>query len=268
MNSEEPEVSIPDPYRDLTKRTRAFVIDAINRSFRDTADRDYIAARSLHRLGLDQQFLWSALQAVEKYLKAILLYSRIDTRSLSHDLGKALRLVVKKAPFPVDLMPGSPPFIERLNALGHDRYFERPFSTEGNELLNLDWTVWDIRRYCQFLGPSTFEAPSGEIKDWSILARKAIVAARAGSPTRFRLDGGYLERVVGQRRSAARAALVWKNPCFGVRSRKTMRRYAIRMRSGSPTPFMHPETFDILKKLVKFSPEVHEYFTEKSKNAG
>lgn len=268
MNAEEPEISISDPYEDLPKRTRALVIDAINRSFRDTADRDYIAARCLHRIGLDQQFLWSALQAVEKYLKAILLYSRIDTRDLYHDLDKALRRVNKKAPLQVDLMPGTPLFIERLNGLGHDRYFERPFSTEGNELLNLDWTVWDIRRYCQFLGPSTFEAPSGEIKDWSILARRTITEARRRPPTRFSLSGGYLERVLGERDSAARATLVWKNPCFGTRSRKTMRRYRIRMHSGNPTTFMHPETFGILKSLAKFSPEVHEFFADKSRKAG
>lgn len=79
------------------------------------------------------------------------------------------------------------------------------------------------------------------------------------------MSGGYLERILGEEDSAARAALVWKNPCFGTRSRKTMRRYRIRMRSANPTPFRHPEIFGILKKLAKFSPEVHEYFAEKSR---
>jgi hypothetical protein len=48
----------------------------IDRSFRDVADQDCIAARIVHRYsGLDLQFLWLAEQAVEKYLKAILLYN-------------------------------------------------------------------------------------------------------------------------------------------------------------------------------------------------
>jgi hypothetical protein len=45
----------------------------IDKSFRDAADEDYIAARTVSRLGLNRPFLWSSLQAVEKYIKAILL---------------------------------------------------------------------------------------------------------------------------------------------------------------------------------------------------
>jgi hypothetical protein len=37
-------------------------------ALRDVADEDYIAARALYRIRLDRQFLWSALQAIEKYL--------------------------------------------------------------------------------------------------------------------------------------------------------------------------------------------------------
>jgi len=43
--------------------------------FRNQADFDYISARANYRLKLRQQFLWSAQQAVEKYLKAILLFN-------------------------------------------------------------------------------------------------------------------------------------------------------------------------------------------------
>jgi hypothetical protein len=38
--------------------------------FRKQADYDYIAARANYRMRLRQQFLWSAHQSVEKYLKA------------------------------------------------------------------------------------------------------------------------------------------------------------------------------------------------------
>lgn len=48
------------------------------RSFRDVADQDYVLARIAYRSELYAQFLWSGLQAIEKYLKAILLYNRIQ----------------------------------------------------------------------------------------------------------------------------------------------------------------------------------------------
>jgi len=48
--------------------------------FRKQADYDYIAARANYRMRLRQQFLWSAHQAVEKYLKAILLFNGKSAR--------------------------------------------------------------------------------------------------------------------------------------------------------------------------------------------
>ena len=48
--------------------------------FRKQADYDYIAARANYRMCLRQQFLWSAHQAVEKYLKAILLFNGKSAR--------------------------------------------------------------------------------------------------------------------------------------------------------------------------------------------
>ena len=47
------------------------------RSFRDIGDGDYIAARMACRAQMVTQFLWSSQQAIEKYLKCILLLNRI-----------------------------------------------------------------------------------------------------------------------------------------------------------------------------------------------
>lgn len=48
--------------------------------FRNQADCDYIAARANFRMQLRQQFLWSGQQALEKYLKAILLFNGQSAR--------------------------------------------------------------------------------------------------------------------------------------------------------------------------------------------
>ena len=56
--------------------TEISLINFANRCFRNIADKDYIAARLCYRNGLVPQFHWQALQAIEKYLKAILLINR------------------------------------------------------------------------------------------------------------------------------------------------------------------------------------------------
>jgi len=49
----------------IAMNTKALINDFAIRSFRDTADGDYIAARMAFRVALLQQFFWSSQQAVE-----------------------------------------------------------------------------------------------------------------------------------------------------------------------------------------------------------
>ena len=98
------------------------------RCFRDIADQDYIAARMSYRAQLIPQFLWSSLQAVEKYLKAILLLNRIPAKDVSHDLAKALKYS-QKLKFTIRLSPSSDKFIEYLDTFGRFRYMESFLST-------------------------------------------------------------------------------------------------------------------------------------------
>ena len=127
----------------------AKINDYITRSFRDVADDDYIAARAMYSIRLDQQFLWSALQAVEKYLKAILLYHRMSTKGLGHNISRALDKVHSIPVLTFKVPVSVERFVLRLNAQGIDRYFERPINTEGLGLLELDNAVWELRKYCR-----------------------------------------------------------------------------------------------------------------------
>ncbi len=90
---------------------QSLINDFVNRSFRDQADKDYIVARICYRYSLPQQFLWSALQTIEKYLKAILLYNRKSTINLSHNISKAYEEVLKISDisfdFPEEIKPQS-----------------------------------------------------------------------------------------------------------------------------------------------------------------
>ncbi len=250
----------------MPKRERSIIECGINdfavRCFRDTADRDYISARMAHRAQLYPQFLWSGLQAVEKYLKYILLCNRIEAKSVLHDLGRALRRVEECAPFPMSLSPETRSFIEYLDTFGRFRYFETMYHYAGDELMLLDRTVWEIRRYCQPINDTATRSDGTETSLLEANLRK-IKRAEDLPPQRFRVPGGHLEEIVDNKKHPARAGLVWNNLYFGSRVRNTVR---IQQRYGfSNSPLArHPEMIDEVLKYVHLPRDVIAAFREES----
>ncbi|PYR23003.1 MAG: hypothetical protein DMF94_02735 [Acidobacteria bacterium] len=119
-------------------RPAPFELGFITQTFRNSADNDYIAARLLYCNGLDQQFLWSAEQAVEKYLKAILLYNGINTADIGHLLTRAFDRLDAITDIQFDLPDDTRDFLEYLQVYGTNRYLQHPSFTAGEELLRLD----------------------------------------------------------------------------------------------------------------------------------
>ncbi|UTW56430.1 HEPN domain-containing protein [Kordiimonas sp. SCSIO 12610] len=60
----------------------------IKRLYIDSADQDYITARWAYHNGIFQNFYWCAAQAIEKYLKAIILFQNQSVKPYKHDLNK------------------------------------------------------------------------------------------------------------------------------------------------------------------------------------
>lgn len=209
--------------------TVAKVDHYITRSFRDVADDDYIAARALYRVGLDQQFLWAALQAVEKYLKATLLYNRQDTRALRHNIAGALDKVRATLGSTFKISKTAETFIRALRWQGINRYFEHQINTDGLVLLELDEAVWELRRYCRPV--------------------RADVTAKAPIE-------GRLEEILSKP-STARENLIWKNLYYGRYKKITFRR---RFKIANPSNFIFPEIFSQLDKTIHFSKPVRDYF--------
>ena len=86
--------------------------------FRHLADEDYISARSNYQLRLREQFFWAGLQAVEKYLKAILLHNGRSTLNYGHNLPKLLK-AVRQISYLKFQVPGLVyQFLTRLRELG------------------------------------------------------------------------------------------------------------------------------------------------------
>lgn len=221
--------------------------DFASRCFRDMADRDYLAARMVCRAHLIPQFLWSAQQAIEKYLKYILLVNRIKATSVRHDIQQALELT-RKTSFNIDLSPLSYKFIEHVAAFGEYRYLDVSYVVHGYALVDLDRTVWDLRRYCQVLDVFDKVLPESE-QQMLEAAHHQLRESKTKPPHEFRLSNGYLERVLKNKKHPARTALIWNNAFFGERKRKTIRAYEYLNAENAPL-YLFPHMLDQILEYV------------------
>lgn len=142
------------------------------------ADQDYITARMCYHSGLIDNYLWNAQQCIEKYLKSIALFQRINVKKIGHDLPRLYKKVnhtlqigqpsIDIFPSPKDeegnvLFPKADGdynkvnrnscftfegFLEKLTYLGLNRYFSYSYETFAMDVKYLDAAVWIIRRYC------------------------------------------------------------------------------------------------------------------------
>jgi hypothetical protein len=179
----------------------------ICRMFVWTADQNYIVARwaALHYLYLD--FLWLGLHAVEKYLKAIILYNGGSAQTQAHNIvalsNDALaldsRLAWKDFEKPSDNhrllwhQETVASFMLRLNHHGgaNNRYLRFGHSFNRDDLYKLDQLVWTIRRHSVPF-KRLMRRGHGERTevDW--------LAALRNDPTRWKIGPGLpLEKALG-----------------------------------------------------------------------
>lgn len=224
----------------------------------DMADRDYLAARICWRSRLPEQFLWSALQCVEKSLKTILLLNDKSARKLSHDVEKALACVDAIPDLQFSVQKEVREFIGYLNRFGQNRYLERGFYMRGMELMKLDKTYWYLRRYCWNMRAY---ARAGKVPEPEFLAsysKHFQDPNHLDRPMRFHLFTGYLENTLaGKHGHEQYKALVWKNVFFGKRDKGTFT-FSPMSWSASPAHFRHPDVFDELSKIIDFPADVKQ----------
>jgi hypothetical protein len=138
----------------------------IDRMFVETAEKNYIVARwaFFHRCNVD--FFWLSAQAIEKYLKAILLYNGHPTIDFRHDLNKLTNTVLHLYPS-TDIDQLTPPkplerhffwrkenlrsFIHRLNEMGdpNNRYMLYGYTLYGDDIYKLDQIIFQLHRHCR-----------------------------------------------------------------------------------------------------------------------
>jgi HEPN domain-containing protein len=239
----------------------------VQHSFRDVADRDYLSARLLNKHKLFQVSVWSSLQAVEKYLKGVLLFSYQSTKEYRHDLTDLWqaveRLPILKAELPFDCIE----FLKYLTTQGANRYLDYPLSFQGDELFRLDRCVWHIRQYCQdfHLLPGAGALHLGESEGLlASLPREATPQAVKS----FRIPYGYLEGLLDDLGNPLRATLIWKNAYYG-KYKKPHKQYAATMSWERPIYMIRPELLGYVEKVADIPKatlnELHKYRDEKLK---
>ncbi len=225
------------------------------RSFRDTADKDYINARICYFCKLDNQFFWSSLQALEKYLKSILLFSGINTKDLSHDIVKSLNRLQEINDLAFDFINDKrlTDFIQYILLQGNNRYNDKSRYLKPYTLFELDRSVWMIRRYCQQI--RKFCRGKNDISKFPInqTTLDNIEVDSSKNPHQFSISGGYLEIIINSKDSLARKYLVLKNPYFGKNRKKTIKKYPNRISSSKPEYYFNPNVFKYLEKIVYFN---------------
>jgi HEPN domain-containing protein len=239
----------------------AFVSD-----LRDIADTDYIAARACHRMMLLPPAAWSAAQAVEKYLKAILLFQcRSVKRFRNHELMPLVEAVKALPSLNFKLPDGADKFITRVSDEGSNRYGDFQRTIDTLDVFELDRLVWHVRRYCQdfLLMPGDEQRYPGESQK-RLAAVPSAVRSSATAST-FRIDHGYLENVLaggGFPLRIQRDALVWKNRFYGTRTKGRIR-FVRRVGFKKPIHIMRPQIlWPILEPLVHVPSDLREWLKQ------
>ncbi len=231
---------------------RQLLADFISASLRNQADRDYISARALYRAELFHNFLWPSLQAVEKYLKGILLFSYRSVKNYDHKLEQLLAATKDLPSLDFSVPPEVEEFITRLTWNAGDRYLVRQFFLNGDELAKLDQTVWHLRRYCQDFLLMPFDENLWDA-GYVAMSKRDLERAKCADPmhpTRFRISGdGYLERAMERGPVKTRAALVWHNRYYYQKRRPLIRQGHPRFEN--PAHVRHPRLRQVLDGLIK-----------------
>ena len=224
--------------------TQYLLNDFALRSFRDIADGDYIVARAACRASLASQYLWATQQMIEKYLKCILLLHRIPAANVKHDLGAAVDCIESSGKLKLGLTTATKEFLRRIDREGQFRYLEVSNFGQSRDLVAIDRTAWELRRFCTL--------------DTSV----AKVVLRNGyAAPRVSLPGGLLESIMADKKQPAREPLLWHNGFFGPRIRKTVKLRGWWQATNSPLS-LHPELLSEVRKYVYLPKKVIQAYEE------
>jgi hypothetical protein len=137
-------------------------VSIVKEMFVRTADENYVAARWCNAQRLHTDFFWLGTHALEKYMKAVLLYNGRSVKRYGHDvlrlyssvhtIGKSLLPVTLKKPSNLTgvhwINRTAKEFLEHPARDGspENRYLGHGYSTRSQDVHMLDTMVYAVRR--------------------------------------------------------------------------------------------------------------------------
>lgn len=222
--------------------------DLAIRCFRDVGDADYIAARLCLKAGLATQAIWSGLQAIEKYLKCMLLLGRVSSNSVGHKITKGLTLVNEDLGFDIVLPEHEQAVFDHLAGSEGDRYLVASLYLFHHELPGLDALVWRLRQYCAVLDIEHYNGP--RCKKVLVRNLEKLRGRVRGNPAGGYLEGGYLEKVLSNERLGAHQGLVWRNAMFGGNQPFDTESGEFNFVASNSPLYLNPQIAEAISKLI------------------
>ena len=125
----------------------------------------------------------------------------------------------------------------------------------GPKLVELDKTVWEIRRYCAVLDYDQ-KLHNGQTINMLDFELERIVDSEYKAPQKFRLMGGTLENILDKKDHPARKPLIWQNGFFGSHTRNEVKVPIYFNATNVPLYPLNPEILDEVSKYVFLPNEV------------
>jgi hypothetical protein len=215
------------------------------------ADYDYISARTLFRQDCITGFLLLAQQAIEKYLKAILLFNKLKTKN-DHDLEILANCCKRIKHFEIDKETND--FIKEINHADTIRYLTYSTSFHGPMLLNFDKAVWDIRKFAQ--------------NDTETIIKLKKIKPDNIHKVHYVIFSGKLEKVINEENKQyklLRTSLIWNNTFFSKKKVKILS--ANRFWAKIPPYFSgsdseNVEVYEAIKDYVYLPKDIINYFED------
>ena len=229
------------------------LIHYLERHFRTIADKDYISARSNFCMDLPIQFLWAAEQAIEKYLKAIILFCHYSVKDISHELCKAYERAEMALWFSLDLSEEEISFLNYLNQVSNNRYLQSGYCVVPEQLHLLDKIVWSIRRFCQPLRLTEGSDPELSESDYTLKIERLTKKDFKNSPGDIKVPRGYLEELIFKEHGnqTQREALLHNNKVYHSHLKTNDSSWSPSILAGNVE--IDKDLLAVLKKLIKIN---------------
>ena len=167
-------------------------IELTLKTFRDSADEDYLIARNAARLSLGYQFSWSAAQALEKYAKCIFVLNGESVRNWNHNFSSKLENLFDNFPeiFPAFLDPPTQLEVSEIytyresskvaitrfceNGAPSRRYRQGDLAVVPYDLHKLDQLTFWLRRACRpFFGVTDYSKREAALNSFKSVHQSA-----------------------------------------------------------------------------------------------